>query len=430
MDDALVFHRSSSRSRSSTTTCSRSSRWGWPPDRRDQGAGPRGGRRAVERRGPLLDPDLRDQLRGRRRHRHPDGVPVRHQLGAVLPLRGQRRSGRRSRWRACSRSSSSRRFLSLLVLGEKRLRRVGHFLAAVGAVRRQLALRLLHHRDERLHAAPGRPRGRRGRHARLVDFGAYLLNPWALVQYAHNMAAAVVTGSFVVAAVGAYYTLPGRHASARGSSCGSGSIAGLVASVLVAFPTGDRQAKMVAASPAGGARRDGGPLRERVRTPGSRSSASPTWRSAGSTIRSCSRGCCRFLAYGHLPCDGARASTRSRRRLARQHRAALLRLPHHGGLGTILIARCAGSAVLLAWRGRLERSRPMLWVLMLAFPFPYIANTAGWMTAELGRQPWLVYGLLRTAEGQSRPCTPGTVALHPHGLLRALPGARASSSRS
>ena len=38
---------------------------------------------------------------------------------------------------------------------------------------------------------------------------------------------------------------------------------------------------------------------------------------------------------------------------------------------------------------------------MLAFPFPYIATTAGWMTAELGRQPWLVYGLVTTNSGDS-----------------------------
>jgi cytochrome d ubiquinol oxidase subunit I len=44
----------------------------------------------------------------------------------------------------------------------------------------------------------------------------------------------------------------------------------------------------------------------------------------------------------------------------------------------------------------------MLWILMLSLPFPYIANTAGWITAEVGRQPWLVYGLLRTEDGYSR----------------------------
>ena len=50
----------------------------------------------------------------------------------------------------------------------------------------------------------------------------------------------------------------------------------------------------------------------------------------------------------------------------------------------------------------------MLWILMLAFPFPYIANTAGWMTAEVGRQPWLVYGLMRTEDGYSTNVSPAT----------------------
>ena len=41
------------------------------------------------------------------------------------------------------------------------------------------------------------------------------------------------------------------------------------------------------------------------------------------------------------------------------------------------------------------------WAVLLSFPLPYIANTAGWLTAELGRQPWLIYGLMRTSEGYS-----------------------------
>jgi cytochrome d ubiquinol oxidase subunit I len=53
------------------------------------------------------------------------------------------------------------------------------------------------------------------------------------------------------------------------------------------------------------------------------------------------------------------------------------------------------------WRRALYRSRAMLWIILLALPFPFIANTAGWITAEVGRQPWLVYGLLRTANGAS-----------------------------
>ena len=86
------------------------------------------------------------------------------------------------------------------------------------------------------------------------------------------------------------------------------------------------------------------------------------------------------------------------------------------GLGTIFLLVMAGSAYLL-WRGRLQQARPILWVLMLAFPFPYIATTAGWWTAELGRQPWLVHGLLRTADGGSPLVGAGDVAFTTLGFV-------------
>jgi len=76
------------------------------------------------------------------------------------------------------------------------------------------------------------------------------------------------------------------------------------------------------------------------------------------------------------------------------------------GLGTIFIAVMVLSFIQLR-RGRLFDSKPMLWILMLAAPLPYVANTAGWMTAELGRQPWLIYGLMRTAEGSSSSVSSG-----------------------
>ena len=78
------------------------------------------------------------------------------------------------------------------------------------------------------------------------------------------------------------------------------------------------------------------------------------------------------------------------------------------GLGTIFIGITTLSAFLL-WRRKLFEARWMLWVLMLAVPFPFIANTAGWLTAELGRQPWLIYGLLRTSEGASPLVSSGSV---------------------
>ncbi|HEY0128184.1 MAG TPA: cytochrome ubiquinol oxidase subunit I, partial [Rubrobacteraceae bacterium] len=78
------------------------------------------------------------------------------------------------------------------------------------------------------------------------------------------------------------------------------------------------------------------------------------------------------------------------------------------GLGSIFIGIMMLAAFML-WRGWLYTFRPMLWVLMLAIPFPFIANTAGWFTAELGRQPWLAYGLMRTSEGVSPLISSGSV---------------------
>jgi len=76
------------------------------------------------------------------------------------------------------------------------------------------------------------------------------------------------------------------------------------------------------------------------------------------------------------------------------------------GLGVLFIGVMVIAAFLL-WRGKLFVTRWMLWTLVLSLPFPYIANTAGWLTAELGRQPWLVYGLLRTSEGYSSNVSAG-----------------------
>jgi cytochrome d ubiquinol oxidase subunit I len=70
------------------------------------------------------------------------------------------------------------------------------------------------------------------------------------------------------------------------------------------------------------------------------------------------------------------------------------------GLGTLLLV-VAALCVLALRGGRLYRSRALQWLLVLALPFTFVANIAGWTVAETGRQPWLVYDLLRTRAGAS-----------------------------
>ena len=79
----------------------------------------------------------------------------------------------------------------------------------------------------------------------ISSISAYLLNPWAWAQFFHNQMAAVVTGSFVVAAVGAFYALRKLQPIQSKLYLRAGTFVGLIASFLVAFPTGDQQAKMV-----------------------------------------------------------------------------------------------------------------------------------------------------------------------------------------
>ena len=68
------------------------------------------------------------------------------------------------------------------------------------------------------------------------------------------------------------------------------------------------------------------------------------------------------------------------------------------GFGMILVA---GLGLLYFWRGSLFEKRWLLWLLVLSVLGPQIANQAGWFAAEVGRQPWIVYGLLRTSAGLS-----------------------------
>jgi cytochrome bd ubiquinol oxidase subunit I len=299
-------------------------------------------------------------------------------------------------------------FLWLLVKGEKRLSRRGHFLAAVALfLGSWLSGYFITATNAFMQYPAGYTVGADGT-LKLADFGAFVLSPWAIAQYAHNMTSTVVTASFVVAALGAFYLLQNRHREHARLFLRLGVTAGLVSSLLVAFPTGDMQAKLVArhqpvALAAMEGRFHGGPQA------GLNIIGQPDVRERRIDNPIAIPGALSFLAYGHFYSDVRGLDEFPERDWPDQ--IALLYYAFHimVGLGTILVGIML-LANLLAWAGRLEGSRPILWVLMLSFPFPYIAVVAGWMTAELGRQPWLVYRLLRTVDGSS-PTVHGGTAL-------------------
>jgi len=297
-------------------------------------------------------------------------------------------------------------FLALLLHGEKRLGRRTHFVAALALwFGSWLSGYFIVATNAFLQHPVGHAIGADGR-LHLVDFGAFLFNPWALAEYTHTMIATVVTASFVMAAVGAFYALRGAHAPFAARFLKVGAWAGLVSSLLVAFPTGDHQAKLVAThQPVALAAMEGrftsGPQA------GIHMIGQPDVANRRLDNPIVVPGMLSFLAFGtfHASVVGLDAFPPA----DWPDNVELLYYAFHvmAGLGTLMIL-LMGLAALLDARGRILRTRPLLWALALAFPMPYIATTAGWMTAELGRQPWLIYGLLRTADGSSPNVHAGT----------------------
>jgi cytochrome bd ubiquinol oxidase subunit I len=290
-------------------------------------------------------------------------------------------------------------FLGLFIFGEKQLSPKMHwvtaFLVFLGS---WLSGFFIIATDAWMQHPTGYKMGADGK-ILLDSFWGLVLNPWILWQYLHNMIAAVVTGSIVMASIGAFYQLMGKFNEYARIFLRTGVIAGAIAVAALLFPTGDGQGRMVA---------DHQPV-----TLAAMEGLFET--SAGAPIAILGQPDTDNLQLDNPLLVPKALSFLTYRRWSAEVKGLkdfprdvwpdnipLLYYSYHimVGLGTLLILLMALSVWSL-WRGKLYQSKPLLWALMLALPFPYVATTAGWMTAELGRQPWIIYGLMRTAEGLS-----------------------------
>ena len=244
------------------------------------------------------------------------------------------------------------------------------------------------------------PVGYRLSHGRveLTSLGALLGNPFAWWQYLHVIDGALVAGCVLMASLGAFYLLRGVHIEFARMSIVIGVSLGAVLSLTQVFPTGDMNAHNVSRYQ---------PVKQAAYEGLFRSQADAPIAIVGMPSTEQRRlldpvevpGMLSFLTYGE-----------AQKRVAGLDSFDIRTWPpvqvtyyaYHimVGLGTIFVAILLLGAVLLR-RGRLFRSRGYLWILMLTLPFPYIANEAGWVVTEVGRQPWLVWGLMPTAQGAS-----------------------------
>jgi cytochrome bd ubiquinol oxidase subunit I len=237
------------------------------------------------------------------------------------------------------------------------------------------------------------------------DNRAHLTNFWALItnifgwwQFVHAINGALVAAAILMAAIGAYYLLVGRNTEFARLSVKLGLIVAAIFSITQVFPTGDENARNVLSyQPVKQAAYEG------LFTTQSNAPLSVIGFPSVEQHRLLDAievpGLLSFLSYGETrkkvvglnafpPSDWPPVQI--------TYYAYHLMI----GLGTLFVVVMLLGLFLL-WRRRLYDSRWFLWILMLMLPLPYIANEAGWVVTEVGRQPWLIWGIMKTAQGYS-----------------------------
>jgi len=226
-----------------------------------------------------------------------------------------------------------------------------------------------------------------------------LMSPFAWWQYLHVLCGALVAGGFVVAGIGAYYLLSKREDVLGRDFVRRGVAIAAIFSALAVFPTGDRNsANVTQYQPVKLAAMEG--LFESVNGAPLAIIGMPDVANRKLIDPVVVPDVLSFLAYGNFRA-GVHGLTAYATELWPPVELTYYAYHVMVGLGTIFVGLAFLATGLLLWRERLFLIPIVLWALMLAMPFPYIANEAGWMTTEVGRQPWVIYGLMRTSEAVS-----------------------------
>jgi cytochrome d ubiquinol oxidase subunit I len=242
--------------------------------------------------------------------------------------------------------------------------------------------------------------------AEVTDFWAMVFSPSMMVRLFHTLCGAWQAGAFLGVSVSAWYLLKKKHDEFARASLRIGLGVGLAASLLQ-LVSGHRSAQGVAKHQPVKLAAFEGIYETRNRAP----LALFGWvdekdeRVIGPEIP----GMLSFLAHGERDAavTGLReAAPDPRDRPPINITFQLFHLMVGVGLAMILIA---AMGFLYFWQGSLFEKRWLLWLLVFSVLGPQIANQAGWFAAEVGRQPWIVQGLLRTSQGLSAVVKANTV---------------------
>ena len=240
--------------------------------------------------------------------------------------------------------------------------------------------------------------------AEITSFWGVVFNPSAPDRLLHVVVGAWMTGAFLLLSVSAWYLLRDRHHEFARACIKVGLVIATLGAVFQVFVSGDQSARYVAAyQPAKFAAMEGhwGTGPDPLDLVG--------WvdQAAGRTFAIGIPGGTSFLLDFHFDSpvqglDGIREDLRPPVNWVFQAYHVMI------ALGVFLLGLSLLSSLFL-WRGRLYTTRWLLWLLVPGPLYTIAANLAGWWTAEIGRQPFMVYGLLRTSQGVSPNVPAGAI---------------------
>jgi cytochrome d ubiquinol oxidase subunit I len=236
---------------------------------------------------------------------------------------------------------------------------------------------------------------RNGR-AELDDFAAVVFNKFGIIEIVHTIPAAYVLSAFFVMGISAYHLLKKRHVGVFTKSFQMALILGLVSSVIVAI-TGDMHAVHVTETQPTKLAAMEAHWETSTRAP-VHLFAIPDEENERNILEIGSiPGLLSFLGHHDI-----NAEVKGLKDFPKEERPpvflSMLSFRIMVGLGTLFPLLC-----LFGWfkRKHLLEQKKYLTVMLLAIPLPYLANIMGWVLAEVGRQPWIVYGLLKTSDAAS-----------------------------
>ncbi len=239
----------------------------------------------------------------------------------------------------------------------------------------------------------------RNNRAEMVDFGALLTNTYGWLKFGHTVLSGYVIAAFFVMGISAYHIRKKNQLEFFKRSFRIAAVFGLVSTILVAA-TGDFHAAEVARTqPTKFAAMES--IWETQKNVGFNIFVIPDTKKECNAIEGpCVPSMLSILAF-HNP----GAEIKGLKAFPRELRPPVLptfmsfRLMVTLGFAMVLLAVIA---VIYAKRGTLEAHRSFLLLMVSAIPLPYLAGQLGWIVAEVGRQPWIVYGVLKTSDAVSK----------------------------